>query len=239
MSKKEKKGPDYGKATPALVKQVKGVIAESENHRYSVSAVFGAYNAAFGKNDKPQTCRSCLVNRVRELRDWYKGYLSYTAGKKGKGDNPEDDETPLMTFIDIKTGEAVTLKVLKMENDEAEVQAEDGSPAPEGEYTHHFESGATVRVLVSNGKAVLVKPQYDDPGAPGFVEPATGVTRIPMAEGLPLDFTPGKEDPNKGTAVYADGTTVKPGTYKTGRGTDIAVQPGGKVTLKEEEEDLT
>lgn len=82
MSKTSTKGRDYGKVTPALVKRVREVIAEGDRHRYSVSAVYRAYNEAFGKNDIPQTCSSCLRNRVRELRRWLEGYNAHETEKR-------------------------------------------------------------------------------------------------------------------------------------------------------------
>lgn len=185
---KTTKGPDYGKATAVLVKQVRDVIADGDKHRYSVSAVYGAYNTAFGKNDRPQTCSSCLRNRVRELRGWLAGYEKYIAAKEMK----KDEKKP-----------------------EAAVS-----------------SGAEEK---TQDQAEKVTPQYDDPAAPGFVAPAIGVIRTPMADGLPFDFTPSKEDANRGTVILADGTAVKPGTYKSARGLDIAVQVGGKATIKGED----
>jgi hypothetical protein len=78
---KVKKGVDYSKVTPALVKQVKDVIADAEKHTYSVSKVYAAHNAAFGLREQPQTCSSCLRNRARDLRDWLKGYNEYAKAK--------------------------------------------------------------------------------------------------------------------------------------------------------------
>lgn len=78
---KTKKGVDYSKVTPALVKQVKDVIADADKHTYSVSKVYAAYNAAFGLRETPQTCSSCLRNRARSLREWLKGYGEYIASK--------------------------------------------------------------------------------------------------------------------------------------------------------------
>lgn len=106
MTKAKTKGSDYSKVTPALVKQVKDVIADGDKHRYSVSAVYGAYNAAFEKRDTPQTCSSCLRNRVRELRKWLEGYEKYAKesapkkeekapkGGKGKADDNKGQEDP-------------------------------------------------------------------------------------------------------------------------------------------------
>lgn len=85
---KVKKGADYSKVTPALVKQVKDVIADSVKHTYSVSKVYAAYNAAFVLRETPQTCSSCLRNRVRLLIDWLKGYDEYAKAL------PPTPETP-------------------------------------------------------------------------------------------------------------------------------------------------
>lgn len=79
---KSKKGVDYSGVTPALVKQVKDVIADADKHTYSVSKVYAAHNAAFGLREQPQTCSSCLRNRARNLRDWLKGYEEYTKASK-------------------------------------------------------------------------------------------------------------------------------------------------------------
>lgn len=163
MTKTNVKGPDYGKVSADLVERVREVIAQSDKHRYSVSAVFGAYNEAFGKNDMPQTCSSCLRNRVRELRAWLEGYEKHVQPKPDAG----------------------------------------------------------------------VQPQYDNPDAPGYVPQAEGTVRYPMSEGIPFDFLPYEGTIVKGTVTRADGSKIKPGTYLTAEGLEIAVQPGGKANIKE------
>lgn len=178
---KTKKGIDYNKVTPALVKQVKDVIADADKHTYSVSKVYAAYNAAFGLHEQPQTCSSCLRNRARYLRDWLKGYDEY-ADESGR---IQDDD---------QTGQ--------------------------------------------NGDADIA-PQYDNPDAPGYVAQAEGTVRYPMAEGTPFDFLPNEGTLVKGTVTRADGSKIKPGTYITAEGLEIVVQPGGKASIKEAEEDLT
>lgn len=88
----------------------------------------------------------------------------------------------------------------------------------------------------TEGDHTTVEPQYLDPSAPGFVEPAIGVIRHPMgADELPLDFTPNEdsEDKTKGKVLWADGSKVGAGTYETANGLAIAVQPGGKATIKD------
>jgi len=39
-------------------------------HRYSMSRIYSAYNKVFSKDEKPQSCASCLIRKVRELKVW-------------------------------------------------------------------------------------------------------------------------------------------------------------------------
>lgn len=88
---------------------------------------------------------------------------------------------------------------------------------------------------LTEGERTNVEPQYLYPDAPGFVAPAEGVTRYSLGEEfIPIDFTPGEDDVTKGTVLYADGDKVKAGTYNSDSGIAIAVQPGGKATIKED-----
>lgn len=95
----EKKAGTYDHVTPQMVKQVDGVLAEAERHTYSVSRIYGAYNAVMQKRDTPQTCSSCLRNRVRELKQWKAAYDKATtpakvaAGTNIGGPGPEDEVT--------------------------------------------------------------------------------------------------------------------------------------------------
>lgn len=195
---KTKKGVDYSKATPALVKQVRDVIADADKHTYSVSKVYAAHNAAFGLREQPQTCSSCLRNRTRDLRDWLKGYDEYV-----KANAPKPETPP--------AGNEGTDEGGKARDGDQTGQSGDANP----------------------------DPQYDNPEAPGYVAQAEGTVRYPMAEGIPFDFLPNEGTIVKGTVTRADGTKVKPGTYVTAEGLEIAVQPGGKANIKEVEEDLT
>lgn len=83
---KTKGGVDYRKAAPAVVAQVREVVAESLRHTYSVSKVYAAHNAVFELQEAPQTCSSCLRNRVRRLRDWLTGHDEFA---KKAGNKPE------------------------------------------------------------------------------------------------------------------------------------------------------
>lgn len=39
-------------------------------HRYSMSRIYDLYNRVFDKNEKPQSCASCLIRKVRQLNQW-------------------------------------------------------------------------------------------------------------------------------------------------------------------------
>ena len=54
-----------------LRKQVAALIAEVEKtHRYSMSKIYDLSNEVFGKEEKPQSCSSCLIRKVRDLKNW-------------------------------------------------------------------------------------------------------------------------------------------------------------------------
>jgi hypothetical protein len=186
---KTKKGVDYSKVTPALAKQVKDVIADADKHTYSVSKVYAAHNAVFGLRETPQTCSSCLRNRARNLREWFREYDEYVQTNIPKPEAPPTDN---------------------------EGTGEDGKAPEDGD----------------------TKPDPED-GDLGYVPQAEGTVRYPMAEGAPFDFLPNEGTIVKGMAVRrADGSRIKSGKYFTAEGLEIAVQPGGKASIKEVE-DLT
>ncbi|MDR2951541.1 MAG: hypothetical protein LBV71_20315 [Prevotella sp.] len=55
----------------ALVTEVKKLIREvDKTHRYSMSRIYGLYNEVFDKDEEPQSCASCLIRKVKELRLW-------------------------------------------------------------------------------------------------------------------------------------------------------------------------
>lgn len=50
---------------------VESLVQEVERtHRYSMSRIYGAYNEVFGKNEQPQSCASCLIRKIQELKKW-------------------------------------------------------------------------------------------------------------------------------------------------------------------------
>lgn len=230
---KAKKPADYSHVTPALLKAVVLVLGEAAKHKYSVSNVYGAYNEALQKKDKAQTCSSCLRNRVRALKKWLSEY---------KAQLPKSDATPIREADESVYDFLVRRLALAIGDTPAEELATLNTVVETG-YPNELSDEETDAVLTRIGELeaeLKAEPQYSDPSAPGFVAPALGIIRIPMGEGLvPFDFTPSADDPNKGTILYASGDKVKAGTYETATGQEIAVQPGGKATLKPKEEDLT
>lgn len=55
----------------ALIKEVETLLADvDKTHRYSMSRIYGSYNRVFGTNETPQSCASCLIRKIRELRLW-------------------------------------------------------------------------------------------------------------------------------------------------------------------------
>lgn len=54
-----------------LIKEVKTLIADvDKTHRYSMSKIYGLSNKVFNRNEQPQSCASCLIRKVDELRKW-------------------------------------------------------------------------------------------------------------------------------------------------------------------------
>lgn len=54
-----------------LIKEVKTLIADvDKTHRYSMSKIYGLSNKVFNRNEQPQSCASCLIRKVNELRGW-------------------------------------------------------------------------------------------------------------------------------------------------------------------------
>lgn len=54
-----------------LKQQVETLLHEVDTtHRYSMSRIYEAYNTVFATDEKPQSCASCLIRKVKELRKW-------------------------------------------------------------------------------------------------------------------------------------------------------------------------
>jgi len=79
MEKKELRG---------LMHEVYSLLIEVEKtHRYSMSKIYGLYNKVFEKNEEAQSCASCLIRKVRELREWYSN------AKEKYAEMPAEEET--------------------------------------------------------------------------------------------------------------------------------------------------
>lgn len=54
-----------------LKQEVEQLLAEvDKTHRYSMSKIYNLSNKVFSKTESPQSCASCLIRKVRELRKW-------------------------------------------------------------------------------------------------------------------------------------------------------------------------
>ncbi len=54
-----------------LKQEVEQLLAEvDKTHRYSMSKIYNLSNKVFSKTEAPQSCASCLIRKVRELRKW-------------------------------------------------------------------------------------------------------------------------------------------------------------------------
>lgn len=57
-------------ASPDLLARVKSVLAQAENHIYSVSKVYGVHNEIFGLTETPESCATCLQTRANNIDRW-------------------------------------------------------------------------------------------------------------------------------------------------------------------------
>lgn len=168
-----------------MLADVNTVLEMAKKNKYSVSKVYAAYNAVTGKTDPPQTCNSCVRNRVAYLRKWHAEYVERTSALLEQVDpigTPDADTAP---------------------------PSEDERP---------------------DGR---VDPLPDGLDVTGFPEPPIDVIllHVPVLE-LPVYFTANDKDPAKGKVMYQGGGAIKPGKYITSDDRELAVQPGGKATLK-------
>jgi hypothetical protein len=194
--------------TPELLAQVREVLDMAAKSRYSVSKVYGVWNAVMGKTETPQTCPTCLRNRVKGLREWYEGQALHV-----QTDDPtsHDSNSGGIDYTDnsqSEGGESV---------DPIGTPDDDTAPPQDEERPDGVELGADneTRTALMNGAPIDVIRLH-----------------VPSLE-WPVYFEPGDKDLNKGTARYEGGGSIKPGKYETSDGRELAVQPGGRATLKE------
>jgi hypothetical protein len=56
---------------PELKSEVEILLDEVDRtHRYSMSRIYLLWNIVNEKNETPQSCASCLIRKVRDLRSW-------------------------------------------------------------------------------------------------------------------------------------------------------------------------
>lgn len=56
---------------PDLKSEVEMLIDEVERtHRYSMSRIYALWNTVNEKSETPQSCASCLIRKVRDLKLW-------------------------------------------------------------------------------------------------------------------------------------------------------------------------
>lgn len=120
MSNQKKAALSFKHVTPQLANLVEGVLGEAAKHTFSVSRLYAAYNGALQKNDKPQTCSSCLRNRAAELKKWYAEYKA-SKGKKVAVADTEDDEVAFTP---------------ETEGAQYGIATKGGVPLPAGNYAH-------------------------------------------------------------------------------------------------------
>ncbi|WP_301665481.1 hypothetical protein [uncultured Alistipes sp.] len=83
-----------GGITPEVVADVRRIVEESVRHSYSVSRIFEAHNLIFNRLDKPQTCSTCLRNRVRDLKRWLAEYDAASATPEAAPEAAEAEAKP-------------------------------------------------------------------------------------------------------------------------------------------------
>lgn len=268
-----------------LIQRVDAVLQDAAQHRYSVSRIYAAYNEALSKNDQPQTCASCLRNRVRELRVW-RDDIDKIEQEKFKEDNSKilKDNNPKITDLGLdkgKVGGDETVTTIKTIIGDLQIKGGLGKTVLEGKKIADALMADTF-MIIEGERFTVVDDETEQPAtviftpaneganhgiatdikgkpAPAYVYEQNGkaylvsgdlgayteVTGEPIAEVKDFDIMdvtdkegqPHKikfvfEEGEKGKATLIDGKALKAGTYTTKEGDTVAVQPGGKATLK-------
>lgn len=203
MSKAKEFVPDV---TPALLADVSHVLDMALKNKYSTSKIYAAYNAITGKKDQAQTCSTCLRNRVKSLKVWHDAYVESTSKL----------QEPLPVFP------PGGLSYAGNEKDDGEFDVDPiGTPDVDTAPPQDEE----------RPDVVTPDPASETPVVPTGSTPVDLIRlHVPVLE-LPIYFAPGA-NPEKGFAKYEGGGAIKPGKYVTSDDRELAVQPGGKATLK-------
>lgn len=54
-----------------LIVRTRALVDETEQtHRYSMSRIYGLYNEIYDTQEIPQSCASCLIRKVKQLKEW-------------------------------------------------------------------------------------------------------------------------------------------------------------------------
>lgn len=230
--------------TAALLEQVKAVLEDKAHNKYSTSKIYAAHNAVFNLNETPESCASCLRKRADALVKWYGEYATSTDGKDKKtidqlpkqlGDAAHQGAPIKETFM-IIDGERFTVVDDETEQPATVIFTPASEGANHGIATDVKGKPAPAYVYEQDGKAYLVS------GEEGAYTEVTGEPIAEVKDFDLMDVTNKKgdtlkikfvsEDGEAGIATLADGKALAAGTYTTKDGDTVAVQPGGKATLK-------
>lgn len=143
---------DLKKATENNVLLVEQILKEADVHQYSVSKIYTAHNEIFDLKDVPQSCASCLHERVTRLRKWHELYLSQVQNESDETNNDNTDSDKVFN-LELEEVGGVIFKVSKG-NKGAVKMASDGSVVKAGTYKV-IDGGEGVLAVQPNGKATF------------------------------------------------------------------------------------
>lgn len=234
MISNKKPAYSFAHVTPEIVTNAVEVIRAANRGRYSASEVFGAYNAALKKNDPIDTCPTCNISRVRELRSWLPAFLQSEKGaeyiaKHGIPNVADDPGTknrkpnekpvvkakasaPTMETFDLASGGQIVIST----NGSAKVN---GKQVRAGNYD--LANGGVIRVPVGKGPAEYVPP----------VNPTADPSTV-LTDGRILS------DASNGE-ILADGVALELGEYTTVSGKIVTVPEPTAETVVELEDGTT
>lgn len=73
-----------------LRQEVEELLKEvDKTHRYSMTRIYDLSNKVFDKSEKPQSCASCLIRKVRELKNWLGNETEQKIESKGISPKPK------------------------------------------------------------------------------------------------------------------------------------------------------
>ena len=145
---------DYSNVSARLVEQITEVIEESYRHLYSVSKVYAAYNAAYGLNEVPQSCSTCLRSRARLLSKWMDGYIDFMKTQQAAPITVDEATNSVADpfHIQTTTGETILFTAQSSDSNKGTVQYPNGDIVTPGKYQTSTGDEITVR---AKGKATI------------------------------------------------------------------------------------